>query len=171
MKLDNIILIKLSYPSIWFRAVAQTRDIPIAFGGNVDHEHLHGLCWSHSMDINMAPSCRWTTDPDMNSSGNKGYSHLYGLLWHHSPWTPTWLQAAAQTMIIPKVFGGNVATKDINTNHNCYRTMDKDMAPSSSMATNIINMTSGDSIGHADVLGPQMSTWFHLSPPNTPSPL
>lgn len=50
MKLENIIPTKLWQSqqlksSIWFQAAAPTRDIPIPFSSNIDHQHLNGLSW------------------------------------------------------------------------------------------------------------------------------
>lgn len=73
-------------------------DIPIAFGGNSDH------------DINADPSCSRITDPDMTLCGSSGLdismtslcgstgcSDQYDPWGQHGLWTSAWLQVEAQT--------------------------------------------------------------------------
>lgn len=92
--------------SAWSLVVVsvQTTDIIPSFGCCTDHR-----TWC------LTSAAALAKDINMASGGNAGHAHQYSFRQQHRPWTPTW----------PLVV--TLAT-NINTDSDCNRTIDPDLA-------------------------------------------
>lgn len=107
------------------QAAIQTKDIVMAFGGNMGLGHQHTL--DMITDPDMAPGSSLGPDIPMASGGSTDHSDQHVPLWQHNSQISTWSLVAIQIMDMTWPLVVTQAT-DTDTDPSCSRTTDPDMA-------------------------------------------